>query len=193
MKRPHPHPRALIITAFVAGLLLIGGVALIERRLWLEADGDLGPIESWSDVPLELLSLGSLAIMMAVTLLAAASWLWRRRSRPQFTVRRLMVAVAIVGLILGPVAVTVQLAGTAYGHRETAIGHARLAATLRHNGSMIAVMARREKTESIRHNHLSAMAEHTSAADYFEALREKYCRAARRPWAPVEPDPPPPK
>lgn len=190
MRRPQFGPRILRFTALVVGLPILGGVALIERELWLEADGRRRPSELLFD--LEGLSFGFWTTLAAVVILAVTARRWRRRSRPQFSVRRLMVAVAGVALILGPVARTAQWARTAFSHRDAAISHGRLAATLRHNGSALAEMARRAESEGFRRAHLSALAEHTEAADYFEALRAKYSRAARRPWAPVEPDPAPP-
>jgi hypothetical protein len=39
---------------------------------------------------------------------------------------------------------------------------------------------------------LRRMEEHYRLMDHYEALKLKYERAARRPWLPVEPDPPEP-
>ena len=85
-----------------------------------------------------------------------------RLPRPRFTVRRLMVAVAIVATVMAP--------GAILWRRS-------------------ADLARRGR----EHDRRAAECASTYLSGYHERLAEKYATAARRPWLPVEPDPPEPK
>jgi hypothetical protein len=89
------------------------------------------------------------------------------RIRPRFTVRRLMVAVAIVGMGLGFCG---WMSRRAEAFQARATSHASLA--------FRASVADRVDIRLMEHH---------------RDLAFKYSRASRCPWLPVEPDPPEPK
>jgi hypothetical protein len=98
---------------------------------------------------------------------------------PRFTVRRLMIAVAIIGLALA-LAVMLKRSGE---FRALAEKQAYYEA-----GSLAyADDARGEGGDPQR------VARGEQMAAYHRALKAKYERAARYPWLPVEPDPPEPE
>jgi hypothetical protein len=118
-------------------------------------------------------------------------FVWRHRSQamrlPRMTTRRWMIAVAVAALIMTRVEVRrrqnefQQLAE--YHKKERAL-----------------IVAGRGRTSGeieiwLRHDPLQRSWRHSSVwkAAYHSAMREKYERAARYPWLPVEPDPPEPK
>jgi hypothetical protein len=92
-----------------------------------------------------------------------------RWPRPRFSVRWLMVAVAVVALASGGW----HLWELRRSHLRTALKHEVLSSLLREGHADIG----RDPGRS----------------DHHEALRNKYERAARHPWLPVEPDPSEPK
>jgi hypothetical protein len=97
---------------------------------------------------------------------------------PRLTVRRLMVGVAIIGLVLA-MAVMVRRSGE---FREMAEQQAEYEA-----GSLAyADDARGERGDPQR------VVRGEQMAAYHRALKAKYARLARYPWLPVEPDPPEP-
>jgi hypothetical protein len=108
--------------------------------------------------------------------------------RPRFTVRRLMVAVAIVGVGAGFSAMRQRAAA----RQGRAAGHAAHAAELRaavanwRGGNVRLINITREQAEAI------AKRSERSAAHH-EAMRRKWEEADRSPWLPVEPDPPEPQ
>ena len=100
--------------------------------------------------------------------------------RVQFTIGWLMVAVAIIALLLGFVAIPrrrVRLQELADHHAERArITRNSHGSIIRPNGVYV-------------HVPLGP----PTLADYHEAMAAKYELAARSPWLPVDPDPPVPK
>src|SRR4051794_25110270 len=90
-----------------------------------------------------------------------------RLPRPRFTLRRLMVAVAVAGVAFG--LFDMRNRSSAYCH--WAIGYGNLARLYRYG--------------------ILDIAANEDAVRTFDELRIKYERAARFPWLPVAPDPPP--
>jgi hypothetical protein len=97
---------------------------------------------------------------------------------PRLTVRRLMIAVAIVGMTLGVVVWCKR-------RHDRFVGHVSLYERERENtagiwsGPSKVIEARRELARR--------------RGRYFYAMAAKYRFAARYSWLPVEPDPPEPK
>jgi len=108
---------------------------------------------------------------------------------PRMTTRRWMTAVAVMAVLLA----VGRLAGTTWKRLGTAAAHARLADTIRLNGSTIASVAAVAPSEAARRSHHEAMARHSRFAEYYSDLATRYRRAARYPWLPVPPDPPEPR
>jgi hypothetical protein len=108
------------------------------------------------------------------------------RFRPRFTVRRLLIAVAMVGLLMGAGRWVVEMRTRSADYRERAYafaetrGHARL--------SDFFVTTKNGRVVSI-HEDENFWIEHMWARE----LANKYWRLADRPWLPVEADPPRPK
>jgi hypothetical protein len=98
-----------------------------------------------------------------------------RLPRVQFTLRRLMVAVAIVGLTVG-----IGIEGERRRSRflRIAIDHSHQA-ILRLSGNTWSPLRMVEMQKAYAH--------------YHDLMAQKYKRAARYPWLPVAPDPPKPK
>jgi hypothetical protein len=97
--------------------------------------------------------------------------------RMRFTVRRLMVAVAVVAVAIAGI----DLAHKAIGYRLAASRHAMIQHGLVLPESGPAELIERAK----RHN--------DKLRAYHESLRRKYEFAASHPWLPVAPDPPEPE
>jgi hypothetical protein len=103
-----------------------------------------------------------------------------RLPRTRFTIRRMMVVVAVFALLLGAVAIVRRQAHL----QRLADYHAKMAwqlqsshgTVIRPNGAFVHVPLTPQRL-----------------ADYHEDLARKYERAARYPWLPVEPDPPEPE
>jgi hypothetical protein len=102
-----------------------------------------------------------------------------RLTRPRFTVRRLMIAVAVVGLALA----------TAIMMRRSDEFRA-LAEEQADNEAASLEYADDARGE---HGDQQRVARGEQMAVYHRALKIKYERAARYPWLPVAPDPPEPK
>src|SRR4051794_8604286 len=109
-----------------------------------------------------------------------------RLPRVRFTVRRVMFVVAIVALILG---------GTAEGvrrrerFRRKAQEYARTSNDLYLRGFYFG----KETTFGPSPAEVRISDEYERRSIQYQRLSEKYERAARSPWLPVEPDPPEPK
>lgn len=143
-----------------------------------------------------------------------------RLPRVRFTVRRLMIAVAIAGVIMG----VTRLTANARRLRARAAGYAIRAATERETNwgmaSDEAQLARAVDRVKVHKTRMEAgsldqdpsdqravlelmeesvarrrrrIARHHGRLAYFLAMRAKYERAARYPWLSVEPDPPEPE
>ena len=111
---------------------------------------------------------------------------------PRMTMRRWMIAVAAIGLMIGGGVRLKQrrdyFLSLAQSHQmevasSTARGEA-LKSRFGHTSGMT--------TEEIMHLH-GDYDRMMDRADHHASLARKYERAARYPWLPVEPDPPPPE
>jgi hypothetical protein len=105
-----------------------------------------------------------------------------RRPRVRFTVRRMMVAVAIMAVFFG--------AADGLRRRRESFGQqakrfARKASD-EYNASM---SVGRHATFGPSPLEMRISQAHYQLADHYSALKEKYERAASAPWLPVEPDP----
>src|SRR4051794_11049283 len=111
-----------------------------------------------------------------------------RPPRVRFTVRRLMVAVAVVAVCMGLLTMR-QRAAT---RRARALSHAakaderRVVVAVWRRGNVRLINITREQAEA-------DVGRCERAATYHEAMRRKWEEAARHPWLAVEPDPPEPK
>jgi hypothetical protein len=98
-----------------------------------------------------------------------------KRPRVRFTVRTMMVLVAVAGLTSGVV-----------------VWHGRM----RRLSALYEMRAAIYITNHISWNHTREMRERkrpkSAREKWRDEMAEKYTRAARYPWLPVEPDPPPP-
>jgi hypothetical protein len=123
-----------------------------------------------------------------------------RLPRLRFTVRRLMLVVALAGLAMGVGIWSYKMRQLSGGYARAAKFHRawldryreREAVILQAIGRLETVAARRSVVPPSHDRHREDAADYARKADYREALALKYERAARYPWLPVEPDPPPP-
>lgn len=102
---------------------------------------------------------------------------------PRFTLRRLMVAVALAAVLLGVGRFFFQ-----------AVMYART--SYRHHALEITARDRWERERLITSKAPNSPAQPSLAretADYHATLKEKYRRAARNPWVPIAADPTPPE
>jgi hypothetical protein len=97
---------------------------------------------------------------------------------PRFTVRRLMIAVAVVGLLAG---IGKNLSRRSMRFKEIAQGHRDETHVFRCGMVNIDELDSRVR-EAFRQEDIRV--------DFHARMAEKYERAARYPWLPVEPDPP---
>jgi hypothetical protein len=104
--------------------------------------------------------------------------------RFRFTVRRMMVAVAIVGICVWGE----WMRRASVAHRERAEHFRLLGLPSSHTGVALLTSA-----EERRIALASAEARERRFNRYYEFMIAKYERAARYPWLPVEPDPPEPE
>jgi hypothetical protein len=99
-------------------------------------------------------------------------------SLPRMTTRRWMIAVAVAGIVLGPLVYLGQRSRRfdriSWVHVRAMSKGAIEAANLKRRGDPRAKLA-------------------YARADYHQAMWLKYLRASRTPWLPVEPDPPEPR
>jgi hypothetical protein len=112
--------------------------------------------------------------------------------RPRMTTRRGMVAVAVIGLMIGG---GVRLKQRRDYFLSLAQSHQKEVASSMARGK--ALKSRFDPTsgmsnEEIMHLYLDSD-RMIDRADHHAAMVRKYERAARYPWLPVEPDPPPPE
>jgi hypothetical protein len=90
---------------------------------------------------------------------------------PRFRIRTLMIAVVVVALMLG----VARMTWLSIEYRRRALDHGSIRLDMQ-----VPMDAR--TSDWVRRFHV-----------YHQAMREKWERAARRPWLSVEPDPPEPK
>jgi hypothetical protein len=111
-----------------------------------------------------------------------------RRPRVRFTVRRLMIAVAVAACLMAAWVGVARLRRLSSDYRVRTEQHAGIEETLRRivasDGANAPVDVSPGPGLPSRRFTAGAVAEHEAA------LRRKYERASRYPWLPVEPDPP---
>jgi hypothetical protein len=123
---------------------------------------------------------------------------------PRMTMRRWMIAVAVVGLMMGGL----RLKRRHDAHLDRSRRHAHSESTFRAWRKMLEgtdlLIERIEKQEGDNAAHLAQLKAHRAVLvemapsweqgiPYHAALVRKYRHAARYPWLPVEPDPPTPR
>lgn len=125
--------------------------------------------------------------------------------RVRFTVRRMMVAVAVVAMGLGTHAQLARWNQLARLYQIRALRLGRFVALFRERGDMSheqwvahcrAVDERNRRgppTWGLAEPYGEEPAVARRHADYLDLLRKKYQRAASEPWWPVDPDPLPPQ
>jgi hypothetical protein len=115
-----------------------------------------------------------------------------RLPRVKYTVRRMMVAVAILALAFG----IIRLWATRQLYLKKAAGHAGFRTEVLRSPETIAYWESRwtaqREGRPARYPWPGGPPFVPAMAQYHDAMRIKYERAARYPWLPVEPDPPPP-
>ena len=133
-----------------------------------------------------------------------------RPLRLRFTVRRMMVVVAVFGIVLGGWLEVSRLVRVSTARRREAASYAAseaLARKFARQSSQFAQellrVAKSSRPSAIQSDFSQrfelkpSIAEDNAArsrrnADHWAMMKKKYERAARSPWFSVEPDPPPP-
>jgi hypothetical protein len=133
-----------------------------------------------------------------------------RLPRVRFTVRRMMIAVAVVAVLIGVglhVERAIRFSRLSTNYVEFAAMYAEYESILRKRERNHRELAERERESADKFQRSSSVElwrrlaqEDTDRADKFKSLAEyhsrmkaKYQAAARRPWLDVEPDPPRPE
>ena len=109
--------------------------------------------------------------------------------RARFTIRRMMVAVAIVALLLGGDVLRRKRSGYLARADAEAARELESRAKVKVYEGAIETSAAPSVAEGYRHR----VEMYRDEANHHGRLRRKYARAARYPWLPVEPDPPEPE
>jgi len=116
-----------------------------------------------------------------------------RIPRVRFTVRRMMIAVAVVGIMLG----TEKLWRAHVLYAERASYHAGLRTHFLQSPASVAYWEQRwtSQREGLKGSYSwpDGPPFVTAIAAYHDRLRAKWERASRLPWLPVAPDPPEPE
>jgi hypothetical protein len=107
------------------------------------------------------------------------------RIRPRFTVRSMMIAVAIVGLLMGASLWIVEM-------RSRSVAY-QIRACIFMDMDPRAKMGKVGLTKDGREVNLYDNENRYLRWAWTRELAEKYWQLAQRPWLPVEPDPPPPE
>ena len=105
-----------------------------------------------------------------------------RLPRVRFTIRRMMVVVAVTAIAFGGAAGLARVERLASEYRRLYARHSAEAQRFSEEASR-ALVLRNARDRYVRASRL---------ADYHAHLEAKYQHAAHNPWLPVEPDPPPP-
>ena len=116
-----------------------------------------------------------------------------RLPRLRFSIRRMMVVIAILALVIGPGAETARLVQVSYRYRASAKGCREMAAAPRRTAASLGLSANDPKIldEKVRHGLRAAQERWIQYADYHSSFALKCDRAVRRPWAPSEDFSPP--
>jgi hypothetical protein len=125
-----------------------------------------------------------------------------RLPRVRFTIRRIMIVVASVALLMGGL----RLLWLRSAYRKAALAHAAYENLARTLQRMVENEGKDEREleiafgmkvepepEPVKATRAADARVNRKTAEYHAALRQKYERAAARPWAPIAPDPPPPE
>jgi hypothetical protein len=104
-----------------------------------------------------------------------------RLPRLRFTVRRMMVAVAVVAFLFGAEATRRRWESLASTYRTKAVSFEHRALVSRHSRDHEAVLENDPEQRKLKR-----------IEDHYVALARKYQYAAHYPWLAVEPDPPEP-
>jgi hypothetical protein len=126
-----------------------------------------------------------------------------RRPRVRFTVRRLMIVIAVVGVLFAVGLETTRLRRISAARQQALTSYAAYEALARKFSAQQSPMetkAREGSAESLAEDLEKAAtisarmaARYQRNADYWDMMSKKYADAARYPWRSVEPDPPPPE
>jgi hypothetical protein len=111
-----------------------------------------------------------------------------RLPRPRFTIRRMMVVVALLCLILGPGVEGLRLIELVHFYRQAAINARDAAKGFRNTATALAVHQKGLRTEDVKIRRWLHTAEEKwiEYAEYHQELAPKYDRAARHPWIPID-------
>jgi hypothetical protein len=122
-----------------------------------------------------------------------------RIPRMRYTMKRMMLAVAVLALIMGGL----RIVWLRDGYRKAAAYYASLEKLHRESRRFVEDGGRAEEELALafgekvsgedKKQQSTEVRGWQRLSDYCAALRRKYERAAARPWIPVDPDPPPPQ
>jgi type II secretory pathway pseudopilin PulG len=125
-----------------------------------------------------------------------------RLPRVRFTIRRIMIVVAIVALLMGGM----RLLWLRSVYRKAALAHATFENLARTLQRMVENEGKDEReleiafgmkveseSEVVKAKRAADARVNQKTAEYHAAQRQKYERAASRPWVPIAPDSPPPE
>ena len=125
-----------------------------------------------------------------------------RLPRVRFTVRGMLIAVASIALLMGGL----RLVWLRSVYRKAALAHAAYENLARTLQSMVENDGKDERelaiaigmkvapeSEAVRAKRAADASVNQKTAEYHATLKQKYERAASRPWVALAPDPPPPK
>jgi hypothetical protein len=118
-----------------------------------------------------------------------------RLPRVRFTVRRMMVATAVLAISCFSEIWLARMGRLAGIYEQRALYHAQQErATRQAIDDQLAHIQRivRYPEKDPVYLHLQQLQDKSPSADYHAAMSGKYELASRRPWQPVTPDPPPP-
>ena len=111
---------------------------------------------------------------------------------PRMTTRLWMLAVTVIGLMIGGAVLLKQRRAyfllLAQSHQKEVASSTARGEALKSRFGRTSGMS----NEEIMHLHRD-YGRMTDRAEHHAAMAEKYRQAARQPWLPVEPDPPPPE
>src|SRR4051794_3106327 len=110
---------------------------------------------------------------------------------PRMTTRRWIVAVAFLGLVMGPGGEVARLIQLAYRFRQAAIGCREMAAASRRTAASLGSAWKEASPEKIRRGLRAAEERWIHYGDYHSRFALKYERATMRPWLPIEDYDPP--
>jgi len=114
-----------------------------------------------------------------------------RLPRLRFTLRRMMVAVAFLGLVMGPGAEVARLTQLGYRYRQAAIGCRVMAEAARGTAASLGSARKTVSADKVRRGLQAAEERWIKYGDYHSRFALKYDRAVMRPWLRIEDFSPP--